>query len=89
MESVGVNTEEKTVTTERCFAGLIANVEHSKLIVQYRENLIVDGKVIASTMKEYSRDFEFWKASQLGQAIVELVNTDLAQADPSSPRNLI
>lgn len=86
MEEVVVSEAEVMMVTTRTFAGLIANVEHQKLIVKYREEVKVGSAVISSVLKDYPRDYAYWEASELGQIIAAMVNNDLAQSDPATPR---
>ena len=65
-------------------------MESSKdMQIIYKELTFVDGELIKEEVKSYSRDYEFWKASELGQAIVGMVTLDLQQEDPSAPRTIV
>jgi len=82
-----ISEEQKTVKVERAFEGLEAHEDGQRMTIFYDETTTIDGEVVKSERKSYSRDYEFWKASQLGQAILGMVSLDLAQEDPTTPRN--
>lgn len=86
MVEVVVSEGQVSAVTSRRFEGLYARCSEEMLSVYYVETTTVDGTVVKQETKTYSRDFEFWKQSQLGQAIIELVNEDLSQQDPAAPR---
>jgi len=85
--AVIIQSEQKNVVISRSFEGLIAQETNKILTLRYHEQTSIDNEVIKDEIKEYSRDFDFWKASQLGQAILQMVDMDLAQQDPSAPRS--
>jgi hypothetical protein len=76
----------KKVTIKRVFEGLQAYESSKSMSVIYKELTFVDDELIKEENKSYTRDYEFWKASELGQAIIGMVNLDLMQDDPSAPR---
>jgi len=84
---VEVINAEKQVKITREFEGLRASESKQNLRIVYIEKTFVDDVEVKSEQKEYSRDYAFWKASELGQAILSMVDLDLAQEDPSTPRN--
>lgn len=86
---VEVSTEQKEVKIVREFAGMEASEEYKKLRIIYKEETIVNGEVIKSENKEYLRDYDYWKASQLGVAIIGMVELDLALEYPSAPTEVI
>ena len=81
-----ISEEQKTVKVERVFEGLQAFETGEKMTVVYKELTFVDGELLKEEVKSYDRDYQFWKASELGQAILGMVALDLAQSDPSEPR---
>ena len=81
-----ISEEQKTVKVERVFEGLEAHEDGQRMSIFYDEITSIDGEVIRSERKSYLRDFQFWKASQLGQAILGMVALDLEQPDPTIPR---
>lgn len=83
---ITVNTGNKEVTIKRKFKSLFANDERGTLEVSYIEVTEVDGNEVNKIEKVYNRDYAYWKASALGEAILEMINLDLEQEEPSTPR---
>lgn len=83
---VELESTQKEVKIIRYFEGIEAYETGKRLTVTYREETVIDGKVILVENKSYVRDYDFWKASEIGQAIIGIVSLDLAQQDPSAPR---
>jgi hypothetical protein len=81
-----ISEEQKTVKVERVFEGLQAFETNDKMTIVYKELTFIDNELIKEETKSYDRDCQFWKASELGQAILGMVALDLAQEDPSAPR---
>ena len=81
-----ISEEQKTVKVERVFEGLQAFETNDKMTIVYKELTFIDDELIKEDVKSYDRDYQFWKASELGQAILGMVALDLAQEDPSAPR---
>jgi len=81
-----ISEEQKTVKVERVFEGLQAFETNDKMTIVYKELTFIDDELIKEETKSYDRDYQFWKASELGQAILGMVALDLAQEDPSAPR---
>jgi len=81
-----ISEEQKTVKVERVFEGLQAFETNDKMTIVYKELTFIDDELIKEETKSYDRDYQFWKASELGQAILSMVALDLAQEDPSAPR---
>ncbi len=84
---VELESTQKEVKIVRFFEGIEAYETGKSLRVTYKEQTIIDGQVIKEENKSYQRDYEFWKASEIGQAIIGIVSLDLAQQDPSAPRS--
>lgn len=78
---------QKLVKIDRVFDGLNTSESEQKLTVFYKEQTFIDGELIKEETKSYDRDYAFWKASELGQAILQMVALDLKQEDPSAPRS--
>lgn len=70
----------------REFAGIEAYEDGKRLRVAYREVTYVGNEVIKDEVKTYMRDYDYWKASEIGQAIVAMIELDLQQQDPAAPR---
>lgn len=70
------NTNEE-VKILRAFEGIEAYESNKSLRVTYREQTVVGGEVIKDEMKSYVRDYDFWKQSQLGTALVAMIENDL------------
>lgn len=83
---VELESTQKEVKIIRYFEGIEAYETGNTLRVTYKEQTVIDGKIIKEENKSYQRDYEFWKASEIGQAIIGIVSLDLAQQDPSAPR---
>jgi hypothetical protein len=81
-----ISETQKTVKVQREFEGLQAMESSQNMQIIYKELTFVDGELIKEEVKSYSRDYEFWKESELGQAILGMVALDLAEEDPSAPR---
>lgn len=84
---VEVINAEKQVKVSRVFEYLRASESKKSLRVGYYEVTEIDGVEVSRELKEYSRDYDFWKASELGVAIISMIELDLAQNEPSEPRN--
>lgn len=84
---IEVVNAEKQVKISRVFEYLRASESKESLRVGYYEVTEIDGVEVSRELKEYSRDYDFWKSSELGVAILGMVNLDLAQNDPSTPRS--
>jgi hypothetical protein len=80
-----INTE-KIVKISRTFDYLRASETQNYLRIGYIEVTEIDGVEVSRVEKEYDRDYAFWKESELGVAILGMVNLDLAQSNPSTPR---
>lgn len=72
----------------REFLALEAIDESKVLRVSYRETVYIDGELTSVTTQSYTRDYDYWKSSEIGIEIMGMVNADLQQADPSIPRNI-
>jgi hypothetical protein len=83
-----VSTTQKEVVIKRAFKSLVANDVRQKLEVGYIEITELDGEIIKQEEKVYQRDYAFWKNSELGVAILELINADLVQENPATPREI-
>jgi hypothetical protein len=81
-----ISETQKTVKVQREFEGLQAMESSQNMQIIYKELTFVDDELIKEEVKSYSRDYEFWKASELGKAILGMVALDLAEEDPSAPR---
>lgn len=77
---------EKQVKRVRTRTGLIVNDKTGEIVVTYDESLYVDNELVGTAAKQYSRDYPFWLASELGQIIAAMIDADLAQEDPAAPR---
>ena len=84
---IEVNSASKQVVIKRQFEYLRASESKNSLRVGYYEITEIDGVETKRELIEYPRDYAFWKASELGVAIMDMINLDLAQQDPSAPRN--
>lgn len=80
---VEVNTSQKEVKIVREFAGIEAYKAGESLRIAYREQTLIDGEIIKDEVKTYTRDYNYWEASQIGQAILQLISLDLVKPDPS------
>lgn len=85
---ITLDSTSKTVTVQREFAGIEAYEDGKRLRVAYREITTIDDQVIKDEVKTYDRNYEFWKASEIGQAIIGMIELDLQQQDPSAPREV-
>lgn len=85
---VEVSTQQQEVKITRSFEGMEAYDTDKRLRIVYKEETTIDGQVIKSENKEYIRNYDFWKASELGQAIIGLIESDLQQEDPAAPRTI-
>lgn len=74
---VEFSTAQKEVKILRSFAGLEAYEEEKRLRIVYKEETVIDGEVVKSENKSYTRDYDQWEASELGQAIKGMINNDL------------
>jgi hypothetical protein len=83
-----VSTSEKEVVIKRAFKSLVANDIRETLEVGYLEITELDGVEVKREEKVYNRDYAYWKASELGVAIIGLINDDLEQEDPATPRDV-
>ena len=83
---IEVTNESKLVVVSREFDYLRASESKQSLRVGFIEVTTIDGVEVSRESKSYNRDYEFWKASELGVAILGMVNLDLAQSEPSTPR---
>lgn len=84
--AIEFQTATKEVKILRAFAGMEAYEEGKRLRVVFTETTLVDGEVIKRENISYDRDYDFWKASELGQAIIGMIEQDLMQEDPAAPR---
>lgn len=84
---ITVVNENKAVQIKREFYSLQAFDDTKLLKVQYKEVVEIDGEVVKEEIKHYERDYDFWKASELGVAIISMIELDLEQNEPSAPRN--
>lgn len=71
------STAQKEVKILRSFAGLEAYEEEQRLRIIYKEETVLDGVVVKSENKSYTRSYAQWEASELGQAIKGMINNDL------------
>lgn len=71
------STAQKEVKILRSFSGLEAYEEEKRLRIVYKEETVIDGVVVKSENKSYTRDYGQWEASELGQAIKAMINNDL------------
>jgi hypothetical protein len=76
----------KKVTVKRVFEGIQAYKSSESMSIIYKELTYIDDELIKEENKAYPRDYLYWEASELGQAIIGMVNLDLMQEDPSAPR---
>ena len=83
---IEVYNTEKVVKISRKFAYLRASETQNYLKIGFIEVTTIDGVEVSRVEKEYDRDYAFWKASELGVSILGMVDLDLAQLDPSTPR---
>jgi len=83
---IEVENKSKNVKIERRFSKLLADAIENQLVIFYEEVTTVEGEVLKVEQKQYARDYKFWEASELGQAIIGMVGLDLSQQDPSAPR---
>jgi len=83
-----VSTSEKEVVIKRAFKSLVANDIRETLEVGYLEITELDGVEVKREEKVYNRDYAYWKASELGVAIIGLINDDLEQENPATPRDV-
>ena len=83
-----VSTSEKEVVIKRAFKSLVANDIRETLEVGYLEITELDGVEVKREEKVYNRDYAYWKTSELGVAIIGLINDDLEQEDPATPRDV-
>lgn len=72
----------------REFLALEAIDESKTLRVSYRETVYIDGELTSVTTHSYNRDYDYWKSSQIGVEIMEMIDADLQQTNPSTPRNI-
>lgn len=86
MSEITIQIGEKTVSKNRTFKALEALEDGKILRITYLEQTTINGEVIKSENKSYVRDYDFWKESDLGVAIMEMVDLDLREEDPSLPR---
>ena len=85
---IELNTPSQEIKRIRSFVALEA-VEPSKMLrVSYLEHLYIDGELVKSETHSYTRDYDYWKQSALGVEIMNMIEEDLRQADPSAPRNV-
>lgn len=77
---------EKEVKRVRTRTGLIANDKTGTLVVTYDESIYIDNVLVSTEAKQYSRDYPYWIASEIGQVIAGMIALDLAQEDPAAPR---
>jgi hypothetical protein len=84
--AIQFQTATKEVQVLRSFAGMEAYEEGKRLRVVFTETTLVDGEILKQENKSYDRDYDFWKASQIGQAIIGMIELDLMQEDPAAPR---
>lgn len=80
-----VVVEESTAVKRisRSFEGLMSNDTNRTLIITYREIIEVDGIEVSNIIKEYNRNYDYWKESQIGKVITGMIEVDLQQNDPS------
>lgn len=78
---ITVTQGNKAVKVERSFHSLQAFEDTKLLKVSYKEITSIDGVEVKEEIKSYVRDYDTWKASELGVAIIGLINTDLAKED--------
>jgi hypothetical protein len=71
------NTAQKEVKIVRSFAGMEAYEEEKRLRIVFKEETIIDGVVVKSENRSYTRNYDQWRASELGIAIIALINNDL------------
>lgn len=74
---IEAQTTNEEVKILRAFEGIEAYESGKRLRVTYREQTVVGGEVIKDEMKSYVRDYDFWKQSQLGIALVAMIENDL------------
>lgn len=70
------NTNEE-VKILRAFEGIEAYESGKSLRISYREQTMIGGEIIKEETKSYIRDYDFWKQSQLGVALIGMIENDL------------
>lgn len=70
------NTNEE-VKILRAFEGIEAYESGKSLRISYREQTMISGEIIKEETKSYIRDYVFWKQSQLGVALIAMIENDL------------
>jgi hypothetical protein len=74
---IEVQTTNKEVKILRAFEGIEAYEKEKKLTVTYIEQTVVGGEILKEETKSYVRDYDFWKQSQLGVALIAMIENDL------------
>lgn len=75
------STSQKEVKILRSFEGIETSKSEKKLRIIYKEETVVDGEVVKSGNKSYTRNYDQWEAHALGQAIIAMINEDLLTND--------
>lgn len=83
MDTIVVTEQQGVKRVERTFKGLTVDNEQQVILIHYWELVTLDGEVLNERVKQYTRDFDFWLNTPLGQSIVGMVNTDLSHEDPA------
>jgi hypothetical protein len=74
---ITVTKNNQNLTYKRSFEKLDANFTEQYIAIYYKEDILLNGELINSQVKSYNIDFEEWKASEIGQTIINAINTRL------------
>jgi hypothetical protein len=85
---IELNTPSQEVKRIRTFTALEAIEPSKTLRISYTEQVYIDGELLKTETHSYTRDYDYWKESEIGSEIMNMINEDLRQPDPSIPRNI-
>lgn len=85
---IELNTPSQEVKRIRSFVALEAIESSKTLRISYTEQIYIDGELLKTETYSYTRDYDYWKESEIGLQILDMINEDLRQPDPSISRNI-